>query len=42
MKIEKYKYLGNGRYKIFTDDGEYIIYEDIIVKYSILSKNSII
>lgn len=41
MKIEKYKYLGNGRYKIFTDDGEYIIYEDIIVKYSILSKNSI-
>ena len=38
MKIEKYKYLGNGKYKINIDNNEYIIYEDIILKYSILGK----
>lgn len=41
MKIEKYKYLGNGKYKVSIDNSEYIIYEDIILKYSILSKDSI-
>ena len=41
MKIEKYKYLGNGKYKINIDNNEYIIYEDIILKYSILGKEFI-
>ncbi len=41
MKIEKYKYLGNGKYKISIDNSEHIIYEDIILKYSILGKESI-
>ena len=41
MKIEKYKYLGNGRYKVYIGDEEYIIYEDIILKYNILSKEEI-
>ena len=41
MKIEKYKYLGNGKYKVFIEGDSYIIYEDIILKYSILSKDKI-
>lgn len=41
MKIEKYKYLGNGRYKVYIEKEEYIIYEDIILKYNILSKEEI-
>lgn len=41
MKIEKYKHLGSGKYKIFIGDDSYIIYEDIILKYSILGKNEI-
>lgn len=41
MEIRKYKYLGSSKYKIFIDDEEYIIYEDIIVKNNILLKNEI-
>ena len=41
MKIEKYKYLGNGKYKVTIEDENYIIYEDIILKHNILSKNDI-
>ncbi len=41
MKIEKYKYLGNGRYKVFIDKNDYIIFEDIILKYKILGKDNI-
>lgn len=41
MKIEKYKYLGNGKYKVTIDSEEYIIYEDIILKYNILSKDKL-
>ena len=41
MKIISYKYLNNGRYKIKFDSQEHIIYEDIILKYSILTKDSI-
>lgn len=41
MKIEKYKYLGNGKYKITIDNTEYIIYEDIILKHSILGKETL-
>lgn len=41
MEIKKYKYLGSSKYKIFIDDEEYIIYEDIIVKNNILLKKEI-
>lgn len=41
MKINRYKYLGNGKYKIKIEDSEYIIYEDIILKYRILTKEEI-
>lgn len=41
MKIEKYKHLGNGKYKVFIDGDSHIIYEDIILKYSILGKSEI-
>lgn len=38
MKVEKYKYLGNNKYKVLLDNEEIILYEDIIVKYGILLK----
>lgn len=41
MKIDKYKYLGNGKYKVTIDKIDYIIYEDIILKYNILGKENI-
>lgn len=41
MKIEKYKYLNGGKYKVYIDNMPYIIYEDIIIKYNILSKKEI-
>lgn len=41
MKIISYKYLGNSRYKIKFEEEEHILYEDIILKYSILGKENI-
>ncbi len=41
MKINKYKYLGSSKYKVFIEDKEYIIYEDIIIKNNILLKQEI-
>lgn len=41
MKIEKYKYLSGGKYKVFIDGNPYIIYEDTIIKYNILGKKEI-
>ena len=41
MKIEKYKHLGNSKYKVTIDKDDYIVYEDIILKYSILGKENI-
>ena len=41
MEIKRYKYLGNGKYKVFIDDDSFIIYEDIILKYNILSKDKV-
>ena len=41
MKVSKYKFIGNGRYRVNIDDKSYIIYEDIIIKYSILNKDEI-
>lgn len=36
MKIEKYKKMSRGRYKITFDSGEYIIYEDVIINNNLL------
>ena len=41
MKILKYKYLSNSKYKIILDDQELILYEDVITKNNILSKKEI-
>lgn len=41
MKIEKYKYLGNSKYKVFIDNDCYLFYEDVIVKYNFLLKDNI-
>lgn len=41
MKILKYRYLNGNKYKIFLEDREIILYEDIIIKYSILLKKEI-
>ena len=42
MKIKKYKYLNNSKYKVTIDNEQFILYEDIIVKYQILLKKEII
>ena len=41
MKIKCYKFLGNGRYKVKIGETDYIIYEDIIIKHKILTKEEI-
>lgn len=41
MKIEKFKKISGGRYKIFTDENEIILYEDVIIKYNLLSQKDI-
>ena len=39
MKIQEYRYLGNSKYKVIINNEEYILYEDIILKYNLLIKN---
>lgn len=41
MQIKKYKYLSPNKYKIFLEEDSFILYEDIIIKYNILSKQNI-
>ena len=42
MKIEKYKKKTNGRYSVFLEDGrEFVLYEDIILKYDLLLRKEI-
>ena len=41
MQIEKYKYLNGNKYKIFFEDNSITLYEDIIIKYNILSKKNL-
>ena len=36
MKIEKYKKMSRGRYKITFDSGEFIIYEEVIINNNLL------
>lgn len=41
MKIISYKFLGNGKYKVVIDNENYVIYEDVILKYKLLTKKEI-
>lgn len=41
VKIIKYKFLSNSRYELVIDDNKYILYEDIILKHSVLLKKEI-
>ena len=41
MKINKYKKLGRNRYKVYFDNTDLILYEDIILKYDLLLKSDI-
>ncbi len=41
MKILKYKKVKSNLYKVYTDKDEYMIYDDIIIKYELLLKKEI-
>lgn len=41
MKIIKYKKIGKGKYKVYFDNEEIILYEDVILKYNLLTKKNI-
>lgn len=41
MKINKYKKLRNGRYKVILDNCELELYEEVILKYSLLIKKEV-
>ena len=41
MKINKFKKVGKNKYKIFFDNTDVILYEDIILKYDLLLKKNI-
>ena len=41
MKILKYKKYKGNEYKILTDEKEYILYDDIIIKHELLLKKEI-
>ncbi len=41
MKIEKYKKVGSNKYKVYGEDTEFILYEDVILKHNLLRKDSI-
>ena len=41
MKILKYKQIGKDKYKIFLEDKEITLYEDIILKHNILLKKDL-
>lgn len=41
MKINKYKKIGKNKYKVYFDNTDIILYEDIILKYELLIKSDI-
>lgn len=41
MQINKFKKVGKGKYKVFFDNEELTLYEDIILKYDLLIKKDI-
>ena len=36
MKINKYKKVGKNKYKVYFDNNEIILFEDVILKYDLL------
>ena len=41
MHIQKYKKDKSNKYKVYIDDDEYTIYDDVIIKYNLLCKKEI-
>lgn len=41
MKILKFKKIGRSKYQVFFDNDELILFEDVILKYNLLSKKDI-
>ena len=41
MKVNKFKKVGKNRYKVFFDNTDLILFEDIILKYELLTKKDI-
>ena len=41
MQINKFKKIGNNKYKIIFDNTELVLYEDIILKYDLLIKKEV-
>ena len=41
MRIQEYRYLGNSKYNIVINGSDYVLYEDIILKYNLLTKDNI-
>jgi len=41
MHIQKYKKDKTNKYKVYIDDDEFIIYDDVIIKYNLLCKKEI-
>ena len=41
MKVNKFKKIGKSKYKVFFDNTELILYEDVILKYDLLIKSDI-
>ena len=41
MKVNKFKKIGKNRYKVFFDNTDLILFEDIILKYELLTKKDI-
>lgn len=41
MKIQKYVKDKQNKYKVIIDDEEYILYDDVIIKYNLLAKSDI-
>ena len=41
MKIIKYKKIGSNKYKIYFDDSNIILYEDVILKHNLLLKKEV-
>ena len=42
MEIQKFKKIGKAKYKILLNNSELILYEDIILKYNLITKKKII
>lgn len=41
MKVNKFKKVGKNKYKVFFDNTELLLYEDIILKYELLTRSDI-